>query len=284
MKPILKWAGGKARLAKQISLAFEGPCAGTYYEPFVGGAAVFLYLKSEGLIGKSVLSDANPKLVEVHKAVRDKVGDVLQGIDDLPKDDWRERYYDVRDAFNEGPWKGPRHAARFLWLNRAGFNGLYRENRSGRFNVPVGRYAKLSFPSEERFLGVSKLLQDAEIICGDFDDIVERAREGDHVYCDPPYVPLSETACFVGYCSKPFGIKEQKALASRAQKAALRGARVVLSNHDLPVVRNELYPTSRGFHHVAKPRVARAISRKAAARKAVSEVIAMIGPMSEEAA
>ena len=284
MKPILKWAGGKARLAPQISHAFDARCEGVYYEPFLGSGAVFLYLKAAGLIGPSVLSDANAKLVEVHKAVRDNVDDVLQAISELPGEDWRERYYDIRDAYNAGPWKGPSHAARFLWLNRAGFNGLYRENRSGRFNVPVGRYARLSFPSEERFHGVSELLQGTEIVCGDFEEIVERARENDHVYCDPPYVPLSETACFVGYCSAPFGIKEQKALALRARKAAFRGARVVLSNHDLPVVRNELYPTSRGFQHVAKPRVARAISRKSAARKAVTEVIAMIGPMSEEAA
>jgi len=284
LKPILKWAGGKARLAPQIAHAFDARCDGVYYEPFVGSAAVFLYLKSQGLVGRSVLSDANGKLVEVHKAVRDQVDDVLEALTRLPGEDWRERYYDVREAYNDGPWRGPDHAARFLWLNRAGFNGLYRENRSGRFNVPVGRYARLSFPSEERFRGVSELLQDTEIVCGDFEEILERAREGDHVYCDPPYVPLSETACFVGYCSAPFGIKEQQALALRARKAAFRGARVVLSNHDLPVVRNELYPTSRGFRHVAKPRVARAISRKSAARKAVAEVIAMIGPMSEEAA
>lgn len=284
MKPILKWAGGKARLAPQIADAFDEPCEGVYYEPFLGSAAVYLYLRANGLVGRGVLSDANPKLVEVHKAVRDCVDDVLESIEALPSDDWKERYYDIRTAYNEGPWTGPAHAARFLWLNRAGFNGLYRENKSGKFNVPVGRYAKLSFPSEERFRGVSELLQDAEIVSGDFEEIVERAREGDHVYCDPPYVPLSQTACFVGYCKAPFGIKEQRALALRARKAAFRGARVVLSNHDLPVVRNELYPTSSGFQHVAKPRVARAISRKATARKAVTEVIAMIGPMSSEAA
>ena len=104
----------------------------------------------------------------------------------------------------------------------------------------------------------------------------------DHVYCDPPYVPLTETANFTGYCSLPFGIREQRRLALVARKAAFKGARVVLSNHDLPVVRNELYPSSSGFQHVARPRVARAISRGARGR--VAEVIAAIGPIDANAA
>jgi len=106
---------------------------------------------------------------------------------------------------------------------------------------------------------------------------MERAGPDDHVYCDPPYVPLSPTASFTGYCKQPFGLEEQKALALVARKAAFKGARVVLSNHDLPVVRNELYPECNGFQH-ARTRVARAISRKAATRKKVQEVIAAIGP------
>lgn len=279
MKPILKWAGGKARLAEQIADAFAEPCQGTYFEPFVGGASVYLHLKACGRVQRAVLSDANPKLVEVHKAIRDDVDGVLRHLGELPADDWRDRYYEVREAYNEGPWRGPRHAARFLWLNRAGFNGLYRENRHGQFNVPVGRYARLALPEPDHFRAVAEAYKAAEMVSADFSEVMAHAREGDHVYCDPPYVPLSETACFTGYCSEPFGIVEQKRLATSAQRAALSGARVVLSNHDLPVVRNELYPSSRGFQHVASPRVARAISRKATARQSVSEVIAAIGPI-----
>jgi DNA adenine methylase len=282
MKPILKWAGGKARLAGQISEVLGEPCEGTYYEPFVGSAAVYLHLRAAGRIGRAVLSDANPKLVEVHKAVRDDVEGLMKALHALPTEDWRERYYEVREAYNEGPWEGIEHAARFLWLNRAGFNGLYRENRKGEFNVPVGRYSALRMPDPERFRAVSALLQDAELLCADFAEVIEMADDGDQVYCDPPYVPLSETACFTGYCSKPFDIPEQKALALVARKAAFKGARVVLSNHDLPVVRNELYPRSSGFKHVARPRVARAISRGARGR--VAEVIAAIGPLAAEEA
>lgn len=281
MKPLMKWAGGKSRLAEQIAEAFGEPCKGTFFEPFVGSAAVFLYLYTTGRVKRAVLSDANPKLIEVHRAVRDDVEAVLRELDALPTDDWRERYYEVRDAYNEGPWRGARHAARFLWLNRAGYNGLYRENRSGRFNVPVGRYARLSLPGAEHFRAVAKALRNTEIVCADFAEVMAGAGEGDHVYCDPPYVPLSETACFTGYCAEPFGIAEQKRLALSARRAAFKGARVVLSNHDLPVVRNELYPESGGFQHVSKPRVARAISRKATRRQAVTEVIAAIGPMGD---
>lgn len=279
MRPVLKWAGGKARLAVQIADAFAEPCAGTYYEPFAGSGAVFLHLFSTGRVGRAVLSDANHKLIEVHKAIRDDVEGVLRHLDEMPGEDWRDRYYEVRETYNEGPWRGPRHAARFLWLNRAGYNGLYRENRQGQYNVPVGRYARLSLPDPEHFRTVSAAYRNADIVCADFSDVMAAAGEGDHVYCDPPYVPLSATACFTGYCSEPFGIAEQKRLATSARRAAFKGARVVLSNHDLPVVRNELYPESRGFEHVARPRVARAISRKGSGREAVAEVIAAIGPM-----
>lgn len=284
MKPLLKWAGGKARLASQISKALEGPCEGTYFEPFVGSAAVFLHLKSNGLVGRAVLSDANNKLIEVHRAVRDNVDGVLHYLSLLPVEEYRERYYEVREDYNIGPWAGPEHAARFLWLNRACFNGLYRENRKGQYNVPVGKYTRLSIPSEEHFRAVSELLKDTELVAAGFEVVLDRAREEDQVYCDPPYVPLSETACFTGYHSSPFGLPEQKQLALLARKAAFRGARVVLSNHDLPVVRNEIYPSSSGFKYVARPRVARAISRKALSRGRVTEVIAAIGPIEKTVA
>lgn len=283
MRPLLKWAGGKARLAERIGRAFRVPCSGTYFEPFCGSAAVYLHLRSEGLIGAAVLADVNPKLIAVHVAVRDRLPDVLHELEQLPKEDWRQRYYDVREAFNQGPWSGPRHAARLLWLNRTGFNGLYRENRKGRYNVPVGRYARVSLPSPDHFQRVSDLLQDAEIMAASFEEVLRRARQQDHVYCDPPYVPLSATSSFTSYAKGPFGPDDQQELARLARIAALRGATVVLSNHDLPVVRRELYPVNAGFEHVASPRVARAISRKGSGRKKVGEVIARIGPVVGEA-
>lgn len=283
MKPILKWAGGKARLAPDIYRGFGEPCRGTYFEPFVGSGAVFLHRRAEGTIGRAVLADVNEKLMEVHRAVRDNVEPLLRALDDLSTDDWRDRYYDVRDAYNDGPTRGVLHAARFIWLNRAGFNGLYRENRSGLFNVPRGSYVSLNLPSGEHFRAVSELLQGVELVTADFRAVLAQAGEDDQVYCDPPYVPLTETASFTGYCKEPFGLDEQKALALASRKAAFKGARVVLSNHDLPVVRHILYPEQSGFVHVSRPRVARAISRNAASRVRVSEVIAAIGPLEKVA-
>ncbi len=282
MRPVLKWAGGKARLADQIASVFAGPCGGTYFEPFLGSAAVYLHLRERGLVERAVLADANPKLIETRRAVRDHVEEGMKELAALPGEDWRERYYEIREAYNEGPFAGPAHAARFLWLNRAGYNGLYRENRKGKFNVPVGRYAALRLPPAEHFREVSALLQGAELLDAPFEEILGRAGRDDQVYCDPPYVPLTATACFTGYCSGPFGLAEQHALARAARDAALQGAAVVLSNHDLPVVRDELYPNAQGFRHVVRPQVARSISRGKRGR--VAEVIAAIGPLRGQAA
>ncbi len=276
MKPVLKWAGGKARIAERIAEVFNGPCAGTYFEPFLGSGAVFLRLKAAGLVRRAVLSDVNAKLVAVHVEVRDRVDHVLRELRRLPDEDWRERYYEVREWFNEGPHEGPAHAARFLWLNRTGYNGLYRENRKGRYNVPRGQYRALNLPRADHFRKVSALLADTELLSLPFEDVIDQARSGDHVYCDPPYVPLDATSRFTDYCSLPFGHSEQLALAEASWRAAARGAHVVLSNHDLPIVRDEIYPPHRGFQHVDQFGVRRAIS--CARRRQVRELLAEIRP------
>jgi DNA adenine methylase len=278
VRPLLKWAGGKARLARQIDFAFVEGCRGTYFEPFVGSAAVYLYRRAHGRIRDAVLSDVNHKLVALHRAVRDDVEGVIAELARLPIEDWRERYYEVRDAFNQGPHDGAAHAARFVWLNRAGFNGLYRENRHGSFNVPLGKYARLAVPDPEHFREVSALLQGVEIVTAGFRETLARAGQGDQVYCDPPYVPLSGTSNFTAYASSPFALREQRLLSDAARAAAESGARVVLSNHDLPIVREELYAPSLGYSFFAAPRVSRAISNKGSSRGSVAEVIAAIGP------
>lgn len=279
MRPLIKWAGGKARLAPAIDTAFKRPCTGIYYEPFAGSLAVYLHRKAEGRIGRAVLSDANSKLIETHRAIRDQVDEVLEALARLPVDDWHARYYDVRDAFNREKQAGPEHAARFLWLNRACFNGLYRENRHGKFNVPVGAYERLQFPEPAAFRAVSALLQDADLRTSGFVSVMAEAGPGDQIYCDPPYVPLTDTASFTSYCAEPFGLVEQRALAICARDAARRGARVVLSNHDCALVRKELYPAREGFRRGSRRWVARAISQDGGRRNAVAEVIATIGPL-----
>lgn len=283
MKPLLKWAGGKSRLAPRLSEAFGGPCRGTYLEPFIGSGAVFLHRHAAGEVSEAVLGDANPKLVALHEAIRDDVDGVLEELSRFPTVDFRGVYYEVREAFNAGPHRGVRHAARFLWLNRAGFNGLYRENRRGGFNVPVGRYARVRIPDEAAFRAVSAAFAGVTFVAAGFETLLRRAGRGDQVYCDPPYVPLNATAAFTQYAAGGFDLDAQQALAQESQRAAFRGARVVLSNHDLPIVRHELYSTSDRFVIVDSLDVSRAISRSVESRKPIREVIARIGPFEQVA-
>ncbi len=280
MKPLLKWAGGKHKLAATIAEAFDGPSKGTWVEPFLGSGAVFLHGRAEGhIVGEAILADLNPKLIAFHTAIRDAVDDVLAEVEALPKEDWRDRYYAVREDFNNGPWYGPAHAARLLWLNRAGFNGLYRENRQGRYNVPRGSYKTVRIPAEDHLRAVAKALEGTELIAGGFEEVMRRAGRGDQVYCDPPYVPLNRSADFTAYCNGGFDMAAQRDLALEAMRAAFRGATVVLSNHDLPVVREQLYRSSEGFVIKARPAVGRSISRSVVSRKPIHEVIARVGPL-----
>ncbi len=268
--PILKWAGGKSRLAPRVAEAFGRPCEGTYYEPFLGSASVFLHLRAHGLIERAVLSDVNEKLIKAYRALRDDADGVLRELEQLPRDDWSERYREVRDDFNAGPHSGAAHAARLFWLNRACFNGLYRENKSGGFNVHVGSYKALRLPDPERFREVAELLQGVTLYATRFERALDQAGPGDHVYCDPPYV-----GTFAAYSAAGFSEADQHALARAARGAASRGARVVLSNADLPAVRNELYPTEQGFEVVASLQVRRSISR--GKRGKAAELLAAIG-------
>lgn len=281
MKPVLKWCGGKARLAPTIA-ATLGYCEGTYFEPFLGGGAVFLYLKARGLIDKAVLADANPKLMNVYRALRDDYAGLMAELDTLAQtvgDDWKDYYYPIRVCFNDKPpnFEVPspattRYAALLLWLNRACFNGLYRENRSGKFNVPVGSYKALNFPSPAAFLEVSTALQGVELLAQGFDVTMALPRRGDVVYCDPPYVPLGVDGGFTSYTRDGFTLDDQRSLAWWAGEAAGKGARVVLSNHDLPIVR-ELY---EGFE-LTSLQAARSISAGGSSRGKVGEVLAVAG-------
>ena len=278
MKPLLKWAGGKARLAPTIDAAFSTPCFNTYFEPFLGAGALFLYRQAAGkLRGDIVLSDRNAKLIETHIAIRDDVSGVLKALARMPVLEYRDVYYEVREQFNTLEQVGSEHAARFLWLNRAGFNGLYRENKSGIYNVPVGRYKSVALPSNEAFLAVSKALQGVTLLSESFEEVIAQAGSGDQVYCDPPYVPLTATANFTAYCNAPFSHSHQLSLSACARQAAERGAAVLLSNHDTPIVREELYPTTAGFRVLHKLSVTRSISQKASKRGKAAELLASIG-------
>lgn len=279
MHPLLKWAGGKRQMAPRIAEAFGSPChdGRIYVEPFVGSGAVFLYRRALGHVWDAILGDANGKLIAFHRAVRDDPKGLLDALHALPgQTDWRDAYTEVRVAFNAGPHEGSLHAARFLWLNRACFNGLYRENAAGEFNVPIGSYKALSLPSAPHVLEVSLFLQPATLICADFAATLAWADAGAQVYCDPPYVPLTPTANFTSYTADGFGAADQERLASAARETAARGARVVISNHDTPLTRETLYAPAAGFtHELFEAR--RSISHDGN-RTPARELLATIGP------
>lgn len=263
-KPFLKWVGSKRYLLPEI-LPRLPKKIGTYYEPFLGGGAVFFALATEKRFKRAVISDANRELMSTYKIVRDKPAELTKR---LKKHVYEEkRYYEVRA---QDPWKlgDVERAARMIYLNRTGFNGLYRVNKKGEFNVPFGRYTNPTICDEENLLAVSEVLQDVEIKSEDFGYATFDAKRDDVVYFDCPYVPLSATSNFTAYAKDGFGPKEQERLRNCAARLDSIGVHVLLSNSDTPLVR-ELY---KGFK-IERVEAPRRVNSKAEKRGNVSELL-----------
>lgn len=264
-KPFLKWAGGKRKLAPEIMKLFPEKF-GTYYEPFLGGGAVFLALQPK----RAVLSDVNEELIQTWKAIKhnpEALIDQLETVQELYNDrDDHEAFY-LRERSRYKPAVHVDCAARMIFLNRTCFNGLYRVNKSGKFNVPWGQRESVSF-DYENLRAVSAALQAAELRCCDFAYI--KPRKGDLVYLDPPYVPLNPTSTFTTYTPGGFGEHEQARLAGAADVWVRRGVHVVISNSNTPLVR-KLYPKSHWKHH--KVRARRNINSKGNKRGPVTELL-----------
>jgi DNA adenine methylase len=264
---LLKWAGGKTRLLSELVARMPSAYRG-YYEPFCGGAALFFHLGPQ----PATLGDTNTELVAMYKAVSSHVEDVIDhlaahkhkhGVDE-------SYYYTVREAFNALEWDEdpPARAAAFIYLNKTCFNGLWRVNREGRFNVPRGDYKDPGIYSVEQLRAASQALRGADVRAGSYVDTTARAGEGDFVYMDPPYDPHSQTSNFTSYTKDVFGRDQQRELAEYARKLRARGAYVMLSNNDTPFIR-ELYAD----FCVDDVQVARAINSKGDKRGKVGEVI-----------
>jgi DNA adenine methylase len=259
-RPFLKWAGGKGQLLAELRVRIPA-LRGRYFEPFLGGGALFFDL----LPKKGVLSDVNAEIVECYATVRDRVDELVRALKKHRYD--VDHYYAVRDADPAGLSPVER-AARTIFLNKTGFNGLYRVNSKGKFNVPFGRYAKPLICDEANLHACSAALAKVELVTCDFEESASRAKKGDFVYFDPPYVPLSRTATFTAYARGGFGRDAQARLAGVFDRLARRGVRVLLSNSDVPEIR-ELYRAYR--IHVVK--AARSINSKGSRRGPVSEVL-----------
>jgi DNA adenine methylase len=264
--PFLKWAGGKGQLLQELGAHI--PEFDRYFEPFLGGGALFFYLASRRSFA-AYLSDANDDLVNTFNAVKGDVGsliDLLARHELAYKKDPRSFYYRLRSSRPQGV----RAAARFIALNKTCYNGLYRVNRSGEFNVPIGSYKNPAICDPERLRGASAALNhcEAKISRMSYGEALKKARAGDFVYLDPPFVPLSKTAHFVDYTQDGFGEQDQIDLAKAFSDLDRRGCRVLLSNSDTGITR-DLYS---GFTQ-RRVRVSRAISCKGTERTGYTELL-----------
>lgn len=234
--PFLKWAGGKGQLAGHI-LARLPAKSGTYYEPFIGGGAIFFTLVAEGRIKRAVLGDRNAALVELYEVVRDHVENLATLLSQHTHRHSEEYFYEVR-AQDPTVLDAVQRASRFIFLNRTCFNGLYRVNSKGRFNVPFGRYKNPRICDPEGLRNASRALQNVTLRLADFEDVVAAARPGDAVYFDPPYYPLSRTSSFTAYDPYPFREPEHERLAAVHRGLGERGIFSLLSNSDCPYTRS----------------------------------------------
>lgn len=262
-RPVLKWAGGKSRLVDAIC-ALLPASIDTYFEPFVGGAAVFFALVRQGRCKKAILSDQNPDLINVYEALKADVNGVIKALNRWKYDE--ECYYRVRDKYK--PKSPATQAARTIYLNKTGYNGLYRVNRSGEFNVPFGRYTNPTICDERNLRLVAECLKGVRLVVGDFEKICAKAKPGDAVYFDPPYLPVSETAYFTSYDRHPFGLAEHRRLAQVFSDLADRGVTAVLSNSDTPDTQSLFQQWSLELLQVP-----RAINSRASNRGPVSELL-----------
>ena len=235
--PVIKWAGGKRSLAPLLTRMAPSNIR-SYYEPFVGSGALFFSLGTAKYTD-AIISDINRSLIDLYVAIRDEPDSVMAALDILqPHVLNKDRYYQIRGT-NECQLTLTQRAARFIYLNKAGYNGLYRVNRAGEFNVPFGRHPAAPRLYEPRnLLRVSKRLQMARLVCGDFDQTLADAGTGDFAYLDPPYAPLTSTANFTSYTNTSFTKDDQIRLATAVHALTEKGTRVLLSNSDVPLVRD----------------------------------------------
>jgi DNA adenine methylase len=260
-RPFLKWAGGKRQLLPHL-LRHAPRRFGRYLEPFVGGGALYFALRPQ----QATLADVNERLIRTYRGVAGSVNEVMRLLKGYPYEPgffYRMRAAEI-DAGTDAEV-----AAWFIYLNRTGYNGLYRVNWKNRFNVPFGRYANPTVCDEPTLRACAAVLAGTDILRADFEAVAVGAKRGDFVYFDPPYAPLSATSSFTSYTSHGFGEKEQVRLRDVALGLKKRGVHVLLSNSSAPFVR-ELY--AEGFDVFEVP-ATRMVNSKGTGRGAIAELV-----------
>ncbi len=232
-KPFVKWAGGKRQLIPILNENLP-KSFGTYYEPFIGGGALLFHILTERNAQKCSISDLNSDLVLTYTTIRDKIDELVSSLKNHEKnyqDDSKTYYYSVRES---NPRSEIEKTSRLLFLNRTCFNGLYRVNSKGKFNVPLGRYTNPNIVNEDNLRSVSAILNTSKVAikCRDFESVLRDAKKGDLIYFDPPYQPVSDTANFTSYTNKSFTYEDLNRLAELCLKLDSKGCKVLLSNSD----------------------------------------------------
>ena len=271
-KPFIKWAGGKQQLLKQLEPFFPKHFD-NYFEPFLGGGAVFFHLhNTERLVTKVFLADGNAELINTYVVIRDHLDELISLLEVHERQHTKDYYYKIRslDRKEDHNLSKIEQASRFLYLNRTCYNGLYRVNSMGQFNVPMGSYKNPKILHKKRLKNASKALQGVLLEVQDFRSVVDRVEAGDFLYFDPPYVPVSKTASFTGYTAGNFNEDDQQVLAQLFETLTAKGCLCMLSNSFTPLIL-ELY---QGYR-IETVSANRAINSKANGRGSIQEVVVL---------
>lgn len=289
-KPFLKWAGGKGQLLKEISAyyPFEKDKTMTKYaEPFVGGGAVLFDVLNKFSPDEVYISDINKDLIDTYIAIRDSVDEFIERLKSVEKAyselddaDRKDMYLKARGRFNGLKHMGradfnPEKSMLMIFLNRTCFNGLYRVNKKGDFNVPVGAYKNPQICNEDNLRAVSKKLKNVKIVCGDYKESADFIDDKTFVYFDPPYRPLTPTANFTSYTEGLFDDKNQLELARFVQELDNKGAKIVVSNSD-PKNTNkddDFFDKAYSKQNIKRVSATRMINRNSSARGKISELL-----------
>lgn len=268
IKPPLKWAGGKRQLLSEIKKyipeSFE-----TYYEPFLGGGAVLFDLQPE----KAVVNDYNSDLMNVYETIRDNVEELIEYLEVHEANNSKEYYYEIRAWDREEGYaerSDVEKAARLIFMNKAGFNGLYRVNSKNQFNVPYGKYKNPAIVNTDVLYSLNEFFNtiDITMLNGDFVEAVSGAKSGDFVYFDPPYVPLNETSAFTSYTNNGFTKEDQIRLRELCDDLDSRGVKFLLSNSNVPFIQEQYE-----HYNIEIVGATRAINSNAKKRGKVEEVL-----------
>ena len=270
-KPFVKWVGGKRQLMQDLENNFPKQFS-TYHEPFLGGGAVMFNLLTKKPQLSCNVSDFNSDLILAYVTIRDKLEKLIESLENHSKNYHKnstEYYYEVR---KQEPKQQIEKVSRLLFLNKTCFNGLYRVNKKGQFNVPLGRYTNPNIVNKENLTAVSKILQSKKIkiSCRDFEAVLGDAKKGDLVYFDPPYQPVSSTANFTSYTHRDFTEDDLERLAKLADQLHSKGCYVLLSNSNSKTVKDFF---SKKYWKISSINVNRAINSNAQKRTGHKEII-----------